>query len=1083
MSAKTKVLRIVLATLLACVSVSAQSTSGAVRGEVLDQSDAKIAGAAVELVNTATGLAYQQVTGEHGEFQFNLVPPGTYSIRASSAGFQTVTTSGLLVEVNRTLQVPLRLAIGATTETVNVVAESATVDTSSARVSTNVAEKYVVELPSSTRNALSFAEMAPGVQLIRTGSQIISNEGNYATVNGLRRGANVFYMDGTDNTGSFRNSALQFPNPEAVQEVQVSTANTSAEFGKQPGGVFNVITKSGTNKFRGSGFYFMRNAAFNANTWARNASGTARPADNVKQGGGTFGGPIRKNQTFFFTSFMIYRDKTADFQNTRQFATPAMVRGDFSQFPRQLYHPDTGQPLAGNQIPASLLDPVAQKLVARMPTVNNLGERFVWSYVNPIRNAEVLGKIDHNFGSAHQLQLTYFTTTGGQEQPATAGLGNVPSWGPQIDTSRQHTSAVRHSWVVTPRLLVQSRFALAHHEITRDNANIGQSLAEFGSLWPPVRNNVKLYLPNVVVSDGFAARQGAAGDRFSQQNYRIVSSASWTLGTHTLKFGGEFQRDSINNYKEADAAEIQFDGRSSSRPAGAVSGGIGVFGYSMADFLMGRSSSISVQGVRDYLLTTLSYYAFLEDEWRMNRRLTLTSGLRYEVYSPPREQQDRLSTFIPGHRSDLYPNSPPGLAFVGDRGIAEVYRWDRNNFGPRLGLAFDPTGTARTAIRAGFGVYFGYLAAQPKMLAGEQAPWQTTATGGETLNLTDPWGTSRTVRYTAPPTPFSTDPARFNYPARVQGRGFNPDFATPYTLQWNVSVQHQLRPGINVQAGYVANRGIKLFQNIEGNLPLWTPDASLTNLHNRRPFANYTTIGVMATRSRSWYDSLQLSGDWRLGGLLSRVTYVFGKSIALNDEDIGQPGGGGANPLDLDLDKAENGQRHVFRYFYVYDIPLFKDRNTWLSRVAGGWQVSGSIFAATGFPLDVQLGEDWNFDGVSRDRPNQIAPIRYTSGSRQDRMRRYFDLSSFGVPATRNTFGNLGRNALKGPGTWNIDAAILKNFVIREGFRAQLRGEAYNLANHPNMTAPVTNMRSVDFGRVLLLDGNRTMQMGLRLIF
>jgi hypothetical protein len=253
-------------------------------------------------------------------------------------------------------------------------------------------------------------------------------KGSYAKVNGLRQGANVFYLDGSDNTGSFRNGALQFPNPEAVQEVQVSTANTSAEFGKQPGGVFNVVTKSGTNEFHGSGFLFFRNKIFDANTWARNGSKTPRAEDKIKQGGGTVGGPIWRNRTFFFGSFMHYRDETPGFQNTRQFPTKALLGGDFSQFQRQLYDPDTSAPLAGNQIPSRLLDPVVGKLVALLPTVANLGERFVWAYADPLRNHELLAKIDHSFSSAHQIQASFFRTWGEQQLSATAAGGNVPGF-------------------------------------------------------------------------------------------------------------------------------------------------------------------------------------------------------------------------------------------------------------------------------------------------------------------------------------------------------------------------------------------------------------------------------------------------------------------------------------------------------------------------------------------------------------------------------------------------------------------------------------------------------------------------------
>jgi hypothetical protein len=391
------------------------------------------------LLNEATNTLIARDSEGDGTFIFNFVPPGRYTVKASAEGFRTASLTGILVEVNRAVRADMTLALGAVTESIEVTASSSRIDTVTAQMSTTASSKLITELPSSSRNVLKFAELAPGVTITNNMSQVLNIQGSGAEVNGNRSGRNVFYLDGSDNTASFRNSALQFPNPEAVQEVNVGTSNTSAEFGKQPGGVFNIITKSGTNDFHGSGFYFWTDSAFNANSWARNRSGSNRAPAELQQMGGTLGGPIVKDKLFFFGSYMHYRDQDAGFQNTIRYPTEAMYRGDFSQFPQQIYNPDTGAPLPGNQIPASLMDPVARNLSALIPTVANFDDRYVWEFVNPVRNNEILAKGDYNLNSRHTLMGSYFRTFGDQTLANSGGNSSVAAFGPQI----RHRQACR----------------------------------------------------------------------------------------------------------------------------------------------------------------------------------------------------------------------------------------------------------------------------------------------------------------------------------------------------------------------------------------------------------------------------------------------------------------------------------------------------------------------------------------------------------------------------------------------------------------------------------------------------------------
>lgn len=1075
-----------LSALFLLASLFAADTTGTVEGTVADPSGAVLPNAEVALVNQATNVAVTRQTDADGRFTFNLVPPGTYTLRATLQGFRTAVTTDMLVEINKTIKADLVMTLGAVSESVSVSASAVQIDTASAQVSTNVSQKLVTELPSSSRNALSFAELSPGVTITNGASQVMNIEGTYATVNGNRRGRNVFYLDGSDNTGSFRNSALQFPNPEAVQEVNVTTSNTSAEFGKQPGGTFNVVTRSGTNEFHGAGFYYFRNEALNANSWNRNASGADRPMDRLKQGGGTLGGPIWRNKTFFFTSFMAYRDNSNGFQNTIKFPTAANVRGDFSGFGQQLYDPDTGQPLAGNIIPARLLDPVAQNLLKLFPTVNNFGDKYIWSFQNPIENQEWLGKIDHVFSPAHRVMFSYFKTWGSTSLPSVnGGANNVPAFGPQVNVSDQNTYSARHTWLASPNILIESRFAYAGLAVDRGQANLGQNLADFGANYPTVQEGARKYLPQITISDGVNSRQGNLS-YFDQHNLRFGSTLSWVKGKHNLKFGAEFQRDTVFQRNDQDALNLTFDGRASSTVNGRATG-TGVFGYALADFLMGRAASFSLSGILNYNLFNWSDFFFVQDEWKITPRLTLTPGLRYEIYTPATETDNRSVAFVLGHRSNLYPNAPANLAFAGDQGVPSGYvQPDRNNFAPRLGIAYDVFGNGKMAVRGGVGYYYAYNSTQIRMWNAEAPPWRPNATGGNTTGLTDIFGTSRTVVFRNPPIPFTTDVSNFNYPPLLSNSiGFDPGFRTPYSLQWNVSVERELTRGIKVNVGYVANRGFKLLQMLPGNLPEWRDNASLNNIDQRRPIAGYGNIGIIHTRARSWYDSLQFTTDFRITrGLTGRFYYVYARAFEIVSDD---PTGNGniqtANPQNWDAEKAPADRRHLARYFLVYDLPFWRNAKTWYGRGLGGWQLSSTSTFSSGTPFDVTLGEDWNYDSAAGDRPNLASPIVYTGGSKDARAARFFDPAVFALPGTRNTFGNLPRNALWGPGSWNVDAALLKNFRVTERWNLQVRAEAYDLFNHNNLTNPVGNLRSPDFGRILTRSGNRSMQIGARLLF
>lgn len=1075
---------LLLLNVLGGASLMAQQTTGTLRGTVADQTGSSIPNARIELRNNATGIVYSQTSGADGQFIINLLPPGAYSLEASATGFQTLNLTGVLVEVYRNTSVLVELQVGTAVQSIDVQAPQTIVETGSATLGTNIDSTQFDNLPTTTatRNALSYAEMAaPGLRLTDRGSQVVANSGSTFNSNGLRNGWNVFYLDGSDNTGPYRGTMLQAPNPEAIEQVQVSTANTAADVGKQPGAVVNMITKSGTNQFHGAAFYFFGATELNANTWTRNQTGTERAPAALKQGGGAFGGPIKRDKTFFFTSYQNYRDLVAQLQNSAIFPTAPMRGGDFSVFPSQLYDPDTRQPIPNNRIPAPLLDPVAARLTELIPTAPAYLERFVTAYSDTTRTQEILAKIDHTLVDSHRLQFSYFRTWGALTYPMTnSGSNNVPAWGPQTNAVNQNTLSVQHIWSARPNVLVETRGSFSHHDLDRDSNQTGRNLSDFGAIWPDAVAGATKYLPTLSISNGFSTAQGTLGG-FNQHNQNVMSSVTWIRGNHNFKFGGEVARRALHANNQQDNTNFAFTGQFASTPPTGSATGTGTFGYAMADFLMGRVATFRTASPYDQQLYAWSYFFFAQDEWRVSRKLTLTPGLRYEIYSPTMEANGRLSNFIPGHRSSQYPDAPLGLSFPGDAGVQKGFYPQNRNFAPRLGVAFDPKGDGRTAIRAGFGMYYSSIAMQwAQNTAG--LPWNSSANGG-VARLTDPWGTSRAPVYPQAPTPFSTGIEGYVYPASFATFGYDPNLKTPYAMQWNVSAERAFTSAIKVQAAYVGNRGGNQLQFVEGNLPVWADNASLSNVQLRRPLQNYTNIFLIQSRARSWYDALQMTADIRTGALTARTTYVYGAARSVQDEEWGVPNFT-ANPMNIDGEKAETAPRHMFRQFAVYSLPLLRNSSTPVQLALGGWKLSGSLYLTSGPPINVILGQDWNFDGVPNDRPDQSGPIHYTSGSKDAKAASFFSRDSFALPGIRNTFGNLKRNSLWGPGQyWQPNLSLMKEFYFTEQAHLQLRIESYNFLNHNSLGLPNMTLNNPNFTRILSRSGNREMQFGLRFRF
>ncbi len=1092
-----------------------QQLSGSVQGTVSDISGGTIPGAAVELTGVDNSITRTQKSGPDGRYYFAAVTPGRYTLKASLASFNT-TTRRVDVELNRIARVDIVLTVGDVKTTIEVTAGAQTVDTASTNVSTNIGSKVVTDLPFLTRDITRLVELAPGTRhaegTTAGGSQVVDLSGNYAQGGGTRRSQSVFYMDGSDNMGGWRNQAMQMPNPDAVSEVQVISSSASAEFGKQPGISVNAITKSGTNDLHGTASYAFHWDRLNANTWNANRNGAPRPPDKQKWFTGTLGGPVVRNRTFFFLSYQRFQDENPGEQSSSRMPTPEMVRGDFSAIPQfniALKDPATNQPI-GNVIPQRLINPIAAELASRFPTIPEYSNdpalgRLFWQFVRSFDNNEGLAKIDHKLSDNQQLSVSYMTTEGGQSRPDNvSGLtNNVAGWGGTTVTgARQHTLSGRHTWTIGPSAVVESRGAFSRLYSTRGRTE-EENLGTLGAPWPEVRPGAHKTLPTITLTGGPTGRGGQYSD-LAQQNFRGLSTVSWYRGRHLLKFGGEAQYNQYSRLINYDNGRIAFTG-TYSFTGGSLNGpwpslknpsGDLRFAYSWADFLLGRLNSFEATGVQDAAYSGLASYYFAQDEWRLHDNVTLTAGLRYELYGT-QKSANRLASYMEGFKSSLYPNAPVGVAFEGDAGVPTGIRTpDRNNVAPRLGVAWDALGSGRLVVRGGSGIYYAYppLSVIEQIGANLNAP---TFSGGH-ASLSDPWATSRSSSNStacqfsgcAPPS-FSSDPNLRSWsPANIYG--FSSDAATPYQLQFNGSVETRVVKDLTVQAAYVGNRAKKGWAVRDQNLALWQANANTGNVNPRRPNQLFRQINLLSSDTSENYNAGQFIVTYARPRLWARFTLSMQEWLTTagdQNQEVGinnSPANWTSDPRNIAADWASVIPSRQMRGFVIYDLPAFG--NAWTKKYLGGWQVANTWSYFNGDRLNVNLGTDANFDGFSPDRPDLNGKITYPRAF-ADGVTTWFLPGTFTAPPAPSAenpypFGNVPRNAVRGPGRLFMDASVSKTTPLTERFRVQLRLDFDNVLNHPYLSNPNVVFGNSDFGLIRTKDGGgRTAQVYLKLIF
>lgn len=1029
--------------------LQAQENRGTILGRVTDPSGAVIAGAAIEATNLDTGVATDTASNEAGNYVLPAMPPGRYRVSAASSGFRKAEAPELILQIQQQARLDFAMVVGDVAETVSVTAETAVLKTEDATLGQLVDNKKLVELPVSGRNVAALTLLGTGATTTTNGiSGIIAGlltGGVAMTANGVRDTANQYSVDGANVNVGLYNAPTFMPVLDSVEEFKVRTGNYSAEFGGYGGAHIDYSLRSGTNEFHGNLWEFLRNDALDA----RNAFATTKPVLRQNQFGALGSGPIRTNKTFFMTSFEGLRRKS---QTLRQAIVPTAAQraGDLTfmtdgRREPAITDPLSGQPFPNNQIPTSRFAATTRKALEYFPLPNQAGGVNYREQPGLPRDEEsVLVKIDHNFTERTRLsgRYMYQHTNTGQVKSPIGSQFNTSSFG-----TKAQNVALMATHTFTPATFLDARVSwnrLYVTELSQRNGSAFDARSELGMLIPSsIAPNAKENNFPVFTIEGYST----IGDWVDlplyqpDENYQIVPSLFMLRGRHSLKAGMDFRR----------LRSSRFQGNNTNGRINFQAGNAGGSGHALADFLLGlpRSTSISLLPIVVDLRETY-YHFFLADTWAIAPSLTLSLGVRYELNVPVYETYGRIPQFS---------FVPPG-SFEVLKGGQGLYNWDRNNFAPRLALAWRPI--AKTVVRTGYGIFYS----EPPQLN-----LTARASNPPFITAQSFFASKETPLQASNPFPIGLAAAG-GVPAP---NAYQSDRRTPYVQTWSLDIQRSLTPDTVFEVGYVGNHAVKMGRTVSWNVPLPGPGA----IQGRRPLPVIGPVSYYGFDSFSNYNALQMRLEKRFSkGFSVLGSYTFGRSLDVSGNELT---GGTVDPRNQNRDRgpSEYYLKHRLSVAYVLELP-FGPGKPWLSsggplgHVLGGWQLSGVTAMQSGRPLTVAVPGDLANIGLG------TRPDRVCNGSLSDRsVDKWFDTACF-VPPAQYTIGNSGRGILEGPGSQGWDVGIMKRFRLFERHWIQFRGEMFNFVNKVNLGNPGTTTGQATYGRILSSGSARSVQFGLK---
>lgn len=1113
-----------------------QTQFASIRGNVEDSTGAVVPNATLTLTNIDQNRPWVTKSNDSGAYVFQQIPPGNYRLQVEARGFKRFVRDGLILQVAQIAEITIPMEVGTLNESIQVSAETPLLETASSTLGEVVNSLTSENLPLNGRNVLQLVALTPGINantgFYNSGSGGGSINAVGFSANGGRNVSTAVMLDGSPQEVMGYNQPAYVPSPDALQEFKVQTNSMSAEYGRTGGAVINMVHRSGTSEFHGVLYEFLRNNAFDANGFFNNLNGREKAAFRYNQFGFTAGGPLTPSRrtTFFFVNYEGIRQVNPG-SATFTVPTAQMRQGDFSQIANTIYDPTTinpqgvRSPFPNNRIPSNRINPVGAKLMSYFPATNRAGlinNYFSQNGSTSNRN-NVSVKIDRRISDRQNLFGRFSWEN--QNTNLANHYQNVATNSPGFSGGRNRSITLDDSYTIGQWVL-HGNYGYSYHSNPRDPQDLTIRPSELG--FPAELDSVAQFpIFPTVTSTGYAQLGPEAswiiGNKFETHTWG--GDASRLIGKHTIKFGGTYRLNRVSNFRPNNpAGNYTFADGFVRRTFNAAGGG-----DAMASMLLGLPTGGQIRSEPNLALQVKYSAFYLQDDWKVNDRLTVNLGLRWDTDYPQTERFDRASWFDLQAQLPLsVPGVPPlvgGLVFAGartpgaPRGVRDI---DWNNFGPRIGFAYKITN--RIVVRSGFGIFYA-----PTTGIGPNA----TNAGALGFNAITPFTSSLDGGRTPYATLSNPFPDGFIPPENGQngllsfiGQGINGNFRydrVPYSAQWNFNVQYELPDNMLLDVAYAGNSGVKLQTNAQFNQ---IPDSALAlgNALNDvvpNPYFGYlpaatnlgrstTTRGQMlrpynwltgltqswGTMAHSSYHALQTKFRKRYSaGLQFLVAYTFSKTIDdvssvagfLGDQN---PGYTNNNRRDLDRSLSASHVPHNLAFNFQWELPFGKGRQFLnqggvVNHVVGGWVLNGIASIQSGTPIAIDSRVNTTGSQGGGQRPNSTGISSKSAGSTKDRINGWFNNAAF-VDAPQFTFGNVGRFLPDnlGPPLHNWDISILKDFTITERLRLQFRTEMFSAFNIVNFRNPAgVTFGQPNFGVINASDPARIIQFGLKLYY
>lgn len=1101
-------IRIAASALLACAAIWAQSTAQ-IQGVVKDSSGSIIPGAEVKATQTDTGTVRTTNSGADGLYVLANLPLGPYRLEVSGQGFTTYVQTGIVLQVASNPTIDVTLKVGAVSEQVQVEANAALVETERTGVGTVVETKQIVDLPLNGRNAIDLIPLSGAAITTSPGVANIPGSESISVAGGQTYGVE-YLLDGAEFGDQFDGTSLPFPFPDALQEFKVESSALTAQNGEHSGAAVNAVTKSGTNSFHGDAFEFLRNGAVNA----RNFFATTPDTLKRNQFGGTLGGPIKKDKLFFFFGYEGTRTRQAPTGSIAYVPTAEMLDGNFTDFASPSCNGgktlNLPAPFVNDQISPSLFSASALAVEAKLPTATNPCGRVNYGVASDPNAWQAVGRVDYQINAKHSLFGRYINTA--YYLPAAVSLpgASILSSSAGGQNALATSATLGETWLINPSTVNSLR--LAFNRISNHGFN-GNTLSGCD-----VGVQMFCYVPHIStfsVTGGFTIGGALASPTYAVRNtIQLSDDISLVKGNHQIGFGfSEEQYKGGSGGATYSQSSFSFSGVAT--------------GSGLADFLLGDVGTFTQGNQRGAFNRKYIPGLYVRDTWKVTPRLTVNLGLRWEPSLPEAQLNGavydfNLAAYEQGIYTSQYTNAPPGLTYPGDPGFNDKSGMNDHwkLFAPRVGLAWDPIGDGKTVIRAAYGIAYDFPNAQFFNNTNSAPPWGNLITIPGPISFSNPWATYPGGNIFPYAVNKNTQFAKFGNFVSL-----SPNIKTTTVNQWNFGVQRQVGNNMMVSATYVGSETAHLWGTFQLNPGTIVPSSyalgtcpagvtancnSTSNLNQRRVLYLQNPqegqyIGYMdqvADGGTASYNGLILAFQRRLTkGLSIDVNYTWSHCIGDQADGSSLPGGGAGYtiPSDRRFDRGDcssasataglesSDRRHIFNLSVVGQAPQFQ--NAALKHIVTGWQLSGIYRVVSGPSLTVTSPTDRALNGQTNERLNQILPDPLCANPGPSC---WINPAAFALPAL-GTIGNMGSNNVPGPGFFQFDMALLRDFRIHESMTWEIRAEAFNVTNSfragvlsndiPTGSSGVVTSYSNTFGQILSALDPRILQFAMKFVF